>query len=246
MTRGILLGFLLLCGCVSTWRAPDEFTFVPVNAGEFEIATFQKITDPTTPIHIYIEGDGHAFNGRGMPTSDPTPHGTFMRDMAISDTAPNVVYIARPCQFIMSPTCHRTDWTTGRFSGRIVDAIGRVVADVAATRPIILIGYSGGAMVSGLVITRRPDLDVRKWITIAGVLNHADWTEYFGDAPLTESLNMTELPPVPQLHYVGAMDDTVPPELTYRMADYADIVVVPNATHGDFGELVLDFAYNPK
>ena len=135
MLRYAILSVFLLCGCVSGWVAPDDFVYMPIHAGGYEIASWQKITDDSSVIHIYLEGDGHAFDGRGVPTRDPTPHGTFMRDLAMSDTAPNVVYIARPCQFIMSPTCHRTDWTTGRFSGRIVDAIGRVVADGAATRP---------------------------------------------------------------------------------------------------------------
>ena len=241
MLRYAILSVFLLCGCVSGWVAPDDFVYMPIHAGGYEIASWQKITDDSSVIHIYLEGDGRAFDGRGVPTRDPTPHGTFMRDLAMSDTAPNVVYIARPCQFIMSDICRVSDWTDGRFSPQIIDAMANAIRYVAPARPVVLIGYSGGAMVSGLVILQNSDIDVRQWITIAGVLNHTEWSEYFGDAPLDKSLDMTVLPDVPQIHYVGTDDDTVPYELTTRIADYDDIIVVPNATHGDFGNLQIDF-----
>ena len=234
---------LVLCGCSFGWRAPDEFVYVPITAGEFEIATWRQMTDAAAPIHIYIEGDGHAFNGRGMPTSDPTPRGTFMRDMAAADSGANVVYMARPCQYIMSPSCDQSDWTDGRFSAKIIDSVADAIIQIAGRRPVVLIGYSGGAMVSGLVIKTHPEINVAQWITIAGVLNHTDWTGHFGDSPLTKSMDMTELPDVPQTHYVGSDDDVVPPQLTQRMVPETDIVIIPGATHDDFGNLTLDFLY---
>ena len=68
---------LLLCGCMSTWVAPVEFIQQSITAPDFEIFTYQKTASNTQPIHIYIEGDGHAFDARGIPTHDPTPHNTF-------------------------------------------------------------------------------------------------------------------------------------------------------------------------
>ena len=220
---------------------PYSFTYIPVQAGEFEIATWQQITSAAEPIHIYIEGDGYAFDKHGQPTRNPTPRKTLVRNLAARDTASNVVYMARPCQYIKSPNCDVSDWTNGRFSKEIIDSMHTAIKDIAKGRPVILIGYSGGAMISGLVIYKYNDLNVKKWITIAGVLNHADWTEYFGDTPLDKSLNLRNLPSIPQTHYIADGDKVVPNELTKKWAKESDIVLIDNARHDSFPGLKIDF-----
>lgn len=240
MGRGIWLS-LLLFGCAGTWHAPLEFTFVPITAGEFEIASYQKVTDSASPVHIYIEGDGHAFDNRGRPTHNPTPRSSLVRNMATHDDAPNVVYLGRPCQYIMSDACTVTDWTTGRFSSSVIDSMAVAIRSVARGRPIVLIGYSGGALISGLVIKQNPDLDVQKWITVAGVLNHSEWTEYFDDTPLSQSLSLGALPHVSQLHYVADNDKIVPNHLSKKWTGGKNLVTVYDATHTDFSELEIDF-----
>ena len=150
--------------------------------------------------------------------------------------------MARPCQFIMSPACSETYWTDGRFSAAVLNSMSQAVTQVAAGRPIVLVGYSGGAMVGGLIMKRNPALPVKKWITIAGVLNHADWTEYFGDAPLLRSLSPNHIPAVHALHYVGEKDETVPIELSRKwIEDESQMIIVPNAGHEDFENLDIDF-----
>ena len=235
---------LFLSGCAgANWRAPADFMPITINAGNFEIATLQKTTNQSDPIHIYLEGDGHAFDGRGVPTRDPTPRGTFLRKLATSDASANVVYMARPCQYIMSPACDVSDWTDGRFSPQVIESAATAIKQIAGTRPIILVGYSGGALLSGLVIEKYPELNVKKWITIAGVLNHSDWTDFFGDSPLTHSINLNVLPRVHQLHYAAENDKTVPNSLTMQWTGGADTIIIPNATHDDFEDLILDFSY---
>ena len=241
--RGLFFALFLLSGCVSQWRAPYEMIYVPVQTATYEIATWQKMTNSDNPVHIYIEGDGHAFRASGAPTSDPTPRGMFMRDLAASDKSPNVAYVARPCQFIMSSMCAQTDWTDGRFSPQVIDALSATVKTIAKNRPVVLIGYSGGAMATGLIIKNYPEINVVKWITIAGVLNHVEWTNFFGDSPLSSSLNMDELPHVPQRHYAAQNDKVVPISLTRKWAAEKDIVIVPNTTHENMGMWKLDFSY---
>lgn len=229
---------LFLGACAVTWIPDAEFAFVPVAVGGYEIATYQKTGDTNSPIHIYIEGDGHAFDAYGMPTDDPTPRGTMMRDLAMRDSAANVAYIARPCQFIMSQSCNESDWTDGRFSEKIIDAMSSVVRRVAGARPIVLVGYSGGAMVSGLIIARNPKLKVQEWVTIGGVLNHHDWTEHFGDAPLARSLDLEKTPNVPARHFVGTRDRVVPMELTRRaVGNSGRIIEISGAGHTDFADV---------
>ena len=247
MRKGILsLLLLFLCGCALPWRVPDDVVYVPLDMGDYQIATYQRITDPNAPVRIYIEGDGNAFDGRGHPTTDPTPRGKFVRDMMAYDPSSNVVYMARPCQYIMTPACSQTDWTDGRFSARMVDTMADAIRRVAAGRPVILIGYSGGAMISGLVINRNPDLDVQRWITIAGVLNHGDWTRHFGDVPLSQSLDLDRLPRVSQTHYVARDDDVVPNELSRKWVGEKNLIYVPDARHSYFPVENLSFGLLTK
>lgn len=244
MKKRICFFILALTGCVADKNVFDDFIYSPVATKYFEIATWQKLTNSCSPVHMYIEGDGNAFDVYGYPTTDPTPKGRFVRELATSDNAENVVYMARPCQFICSENCNQRDWTGGRFSEKVIDSMAEAIRKVAKGREIILIGYSGGALLSGLIIQNNEDLMVKKWVTIAGVLNHSAWTEYFNDSPLSDSIDLDELPNVPQLHYVAEYDMVVPLELTYRFANMDDIIVVQGATHGNFGDLKLDLYTN--
>lgn len=237
----LLLVSLLLVGCAGAWAPPDEFEYRAVAAGNYEIATYQKITDKNAPVHIYIEGDGHAFNAYGAPTRDPTPRGKMMRNLAVRDLVANVVYMARPCQFIMSPACGDADWTDGRFSVKLVDAMAGAIKTVAAGRPVVLVGYSGGGLISGIIINRHPEIRVKKWVTIAGVPNHTAWTRYFGDDPLTKSLDLEKLPNVPAIHYIGARDRVVPQELSRKFWPAEQIVEIHGAGHTGFENLDIDF-----
>ncbi len=238
MKRVVLLS-LLLFGCAPAWHAPSDFIYAPMESGKYTLFTYQRLSDTTSPIHIYIEGDGNSFNARGVPTSDPTPNGTLVRDLATRDKSPNVVYLARPCQYVMSSTCTRTDWTDGRFSPGIIESMTHAIATLAQKRPIVLIGYSGGAMISGIIINQNPDLNISKWITIAGVLNHHDWTRFFGDAPLTKSVDMSHLPNVPQTHYIVARDRVVPNLLSRKWTGNKNLVVIQNAKHDKIPEINL-------
>lgn len=239
MKRLILFLFVFICACAPAWHAPSDFISVPINAGKYTITTYQRITDNISPIHIYVEGDGNSFDAHGHPTSNPTPRGMLMRHLAMRDPSANVVYMARPCQYIMSNACTRSDWTIGRFSSDIVDSVATAIKDIAANRPVVLIGYSGGAMITGLVINKNPDIDVREWITIAGVLNHAEWTECFGDIPLSSSLNLDELPRVAQRHYIARADRVVPNKLSQKWLAGQTVHIIDGATHSDFPNLEL-------
>ena len=237
--------FVLFCsvlyGCATQYTMPAFYEYKPISSGEQTIATWQKISNNNQPIHIYIEGDGHAFYTNGRPTADPTPHDSFVRNLVANDSYQNVVYIARPCQFINDSNCNVSYWTNGRFSKTNIDSIAKTIKQIAGTRPVILIGYSGGALISGLVIKQNKDIKIKKWITIAGVLNHHDWTEYFGDAPLDKSLDMNSLPNVPQIHYVGNKDSIVPITLSQKWIPTDKLKIVPNATHNNFPDLKIDF-----
>lgn len=237
-----ILAIMILGGCASAvWIAPPDITSNIIDTGKYRLQTYSRISDTTSPIHIYIEGDGNSFDAYGHPTSDPTPRGTLLRDMMTQDTAANVAYIARPCQYIMSEQCTLTDWTTGRFAPAIIESVANAIQKIAQNRDIILIGYSGGALISGLIINQYPQINIKQWITIAGVLNHHDWTEYFGDVPLTESADLTALPDIPQIHYIAPRDSVVPNSLSKKWTRGKSLISVPNARHHKFPNFEINF-----
>lgn len=240
------VGLFVLCICcvgcnTGMINMPDNFVYVPLNAHGYDIATWQKISDDSTPIRIYIEGDGRAFDAYGAPTRNPTPHSDVVRKMAMRDAFPNVVYIARPCQYIMSDICSVSDWTSGRFSPQIISAMSDAIGQIAENRPVILIGYSGGAMLSGLIIAQNTDLNISQWITVAGVLNHSDWSNYFGDTALSDSANLNTLPRISQCHFAAESDNVVPYMLSKKWT-HDNVTVIPKTRHNDLRDFVPNCA----
>lgn len=160
-----------------------------------------------------------------------------MRELAGDDPSPNVAYLGRPCQYLQTSSCSEKDWTSGRFSEQIITSMDNAVGQLmkkAKTNQVILIGFSGGAQVAGLVAVRHPER-IKKLITIAGVLDHEAWTTYHGDMPLNESLNLGDKKEVLQtlnrVHYAGGKDNVVPVSLLQEF-DPDFVVVVPKAGHG--------------
>ncbi|MBP5344316.1 MAG: hypothetical protein J6Y85_04525 [Alphaproteobacteria bacterium] len=241
MKKLFLLSFLL-CGCHSL-VIPDSFQYQKIQTDYYKLASWQKITDTRSPIRIYLEGDGYAFNYAGQPTNNPTPRGTFLRKIAFNDPNSNVVYLARPCQYITDSLCTQKDWTTGRFSEHIIDSILQAIQIISKKQPVILIGYSGGALLSGLVINKNSTIPIQKWITLAGVLNHTKWTQNLHLPPLTDSADLNKLPSVPQLHLIGDKDQVVPYPLTKTLVDEKNLIIIPNATHDTGYENYLPQVY---
>ena len=242
MKKSIFLLLYLLGGCQGI-EVPDSFTYQEIKTPSYTLASWQKITDTTAPIRIYIEGDGHAFNYAGQPSPNPTPRSPFLRQIAFQDPNPNVVYLARPCQYVKDPVCTPTDWTNGRFSKEIVRSSTQAIESFTKDRPLILIGYSGGALLSGLVIEQNPDLNVQKWITIAGLLNHTKWTNKLNLLPLDKSMDLNKLPHLPQKHYFGEKDKTIPADLYTDTISPDSFVIVKGATHDAGFQAILPLLY---
>lgn len=226
----------ILTACATTVRTPDDFITRDISTSYFTLRTIVRDSVKNAPVNVYIEGDGYSFNMRGRPTADPTPRSAFMRGLAFNDIAPNVAYVARPCQYVADSKCVQSDWTTARFSKRAVDSTADAIRQIAVGRDVILIGFSGGAQIAGLVAVLHPDIHVKKLITIAGNLDHAKWTRENNLMPLSDSLDLNDYRnaylKIPQMHYVGENDEVVSPHLTRDfVGDDLRITIVPNAGH---------------
>lgn len=234
LSTGLVLLFLII-GC-SSLEVPSAYQFRIVKTRNFELASWQKLSNPTLPVKIYIEGDGYAFNAHGLPSRDPTPKGTMMRELAFGDPSPNVVYLARPCQYVKSEICSQRHWTTARFAPEILNAEYEAVKQIAGKQEIILIGFSGGAQIAGFLAAAKPGLNIKKVITIAGNLDHLAWTQFHHLPPLNESLNLEsyrwQFADVPQIHYAGSEDKIMPPVLIRNfVGGTAPVIIVDGAEH---------------
>lgn len=232
-----LITLLFLTGC-TTIRVPAVFVYKEVETRDFTFASWQKVTNPAASYKIYIEGDGYAFNARGKATQDPSPRGTLVRELAFGDNSLNVIYLARPCQYIKSPICSKRHWTTARFAPEVINAEYEAIKNIVGNNSVILVGFSGGAQVAGLVATAKPGLNVKKIITIAGNLDHLAWTQYHNLPPLNESMNLEsyrqQFAKIPQIHYVGSNDEVMPPILAHEFVEKDDLIIeVDGASHNE-------------
>jgi len=170
---------------------------------------------------VFIEGDGVAYVSRYQRAYDPTPEQPVALDLAARHGAPNILYLARPCQYSdgrNGRNCDSAYWTSHRFAPEVIAAMNEALDQYVrrnGAREITLYGYSGGALVALLLAGQRQDITAV--VTIAGVLDHQAWTSHFDVAPLEGSRNSLEvaaaLRRLPQRHFVGGRDKQVPPAL---------------------------------
>ena len=225
----------MLCGCQSI-AVPPDFEYNEIQTSTFKLALWQKITQPNLPYKFYLEGDGAAFRADGSVSHNPTPRGVTLRQIAYGDTYPNVIYLARPCQYVNDTLCEPKYWSTARFSDEVIRAEYEAIKAVSTTNPVTLIGFSGGAQVAGLLAVKYPDVKLQKLVTIAGNLDVKSWTDYHRIAPLSLSDDLAkyriEYAKFNQVHYVGLQDENIVPQITENfVTDKTKIKYIKKASH---------------
>lgn len=211
----------------------------------FIIATWSRITPPVTSLRVYIEGDGFAWKSRTQPSDNPTPRNPIGLALAASDINENVLYLARPCQFIAPPlsdNCSVNWWTNDRFSPVVISAMNEAISLFVKRYPgvkIDLVGYSGGGNIAALLAARRTD--VRSLRTVAGNLDvaYVNAQHHVSAMPGAVSAidNASALRILPQIHFSGNADKTVTPVVARRFQQAVGgncirVEVVSGMTHG--------------
>ncbi len=237
MKKYLLLFCVGLSACASI-DVPKSFIYREIQTSTFKIATWQKVENVDAPFKIYIEGDGYAFRANGMVSSNPTPRSFMIRELAFTDSHPNVIYMARPCQFAKDNKCEPKYWSNARFSKETVQAEYEAVRQIAGSRPLIIVGFSGGAQIAGLMAVKYDDLHIEKLVTVAGNLDVKAWTDYhhLPELNLSEDLRnyQAQYADFKQKHYIGTADDNIIPHITEKfVADKNAIVYVQGATHNN-------------
>lgn len=222
-----------------------NFQAYDVRGGAFVLRIFSRVNDPGAPLRVYIEGDGLAWLSRTRISPDPTPDDPIGLRLAAADRSPNVVYVARPCQYLgrkINPRCDERYWTSHRFAPEVIDSVGNVIDEVKARsklKRVELVGFSGGAAVASLAAAGR--VDVSNLRTVAGNLDHVILNRKKGVTPLIGSLNpadvASKLADLPQVHFLGGDDGVIEPYVAESFVRHAGkqtcirLINVPGASH---------------
>jgi hypothetical protein len=217
---------------------------IEIPSNGFVLTSFQRLKNTNSPIRIYIEGDGFAWITRTQASNDPTPKNALALKLALQDTSPNVIYLARPCQYSLdkSPKCNASHWTDARFSPEILSLMNDGLDAINSAHPqqsFELVGYSGGAAIALMLAAGRNDIvSVR---TVAGnlspsLVNHLHKVSEMPNAvdPIAMSHKTAS---IPQRHFYG-IDDKIVPKLiteTYLKSikdkHCVQIIAVENTSH---------------
>ena len=241
---------VVLSGCKTVTYGRNPATFadlyhfhkILVKGDDFWVTTYQKIEDINQPFVFYIEGDGAAFNGKYRISHDPTPKSQMLIKLAAMDKRPNVVYVARPCQYTpmhLNPKCSNQYWTNKRLSDDSVQSINEVINSINNKQKFSLVGFSGGGGIAVLVAARNNK--VKDIITIAGNLDIQLFTNYHNVTPMIGSLNpidyVDKVKNIPQLHLSGGKDKIIPPFIADKFVQNASSICVKQEIYEDVSHL---------
>lgn len=238
--RNIILILLagLLAGCIASPRENADriassagLSRHDIETSLFTLTAYTRISQKGQPLHVYIEGDGMAWVSRSQPSSDPTPHHPLALILAAQDPAPNVAYLARPCQFTppeRNPHCRVAWWTGKRFAPEVIDSLSQAIDQIKVrshSSTLVLIGYSGGGAVAALLAEQRNDIQSLR--TVAGYLDVAWVNQQHNVSAMPESLNPIDnarrLAHLPQIHFSGEDDKIISPEVAKRFVNQTGI-----------------------
>lgn len=217
-----------------------------IKTTNFYLLTYFKITDSNSALHVYVEGDGFAWKNRYLVSENPTPKNPLALRLATNDKNPNVLYIARPCQYVdfkIDKMCEEKFWTNARFAKSVIDSTNEVITKFEKDnkiKKVNLFGYSGGGGVVVLVASQRND--VASITTLGGNLNHKKLMELQEVSPLDESMDaidvIEKVKNIPQFHLIGAKDETVLPEIVIDFVKKVNLAggnakfkIIDNANH---------------
>lgn len=189
------------------------------------------------PLHVYLTGDGRPYIYPRVVSADPTPRHPVVPGLLALDPAPSIL-LGRPCYhgYASKPPCSERLWTDERYGVKVVSSMGAALARTAPKdREIVLIGFSGGGALAVLLAQRIPNAIAV--VTLAGNLDIHAWADSHDYQRLDGSLNPVgqQRPPRDLLliHYAGARDDQVPPDLLRRAVRRigGELTVLHDTTH---------------
>ena len=252
----ILTIALLSSGCVSklspkvrqytadTVAQSGNLVQQKIATDDFLLTTYQRFdsTADNKQMVVYIEGDGMAWISRDQLSSNPTPVQPIALKLASIDTNDNVLYIARPCQYLWPQKMNRCSsryWSDKRGSEEVILSINQAISIVKQKQNISsirLIGYSGGGGIAALIADRRAD--VNEFVSVSGNLNYKLFTQTHNLSPMNGSIDpitvANQIGLIPQIHYVGADDKIIPRQIALSFSD--KVKVINDVSHDNWSD----------
>ena len=200
----------------------DKFTKNVYATTLFNIYSLEKIKNDNKLI-VYIEGDGLSWVDRFTISSNPTPTDPLAFKMALIDEGENIIYLARPCQYEWNNQCNKEIWTISQYSSTILNSYKDIITHLSKTyKEIHLVGYSGGAGIA-MYLGSIGNKNIKSIRTIAGNINHNELSKILKISRLNKSVNFysieKKIKKIPQVHYYGLKDKTVPKKLQISYAE---------------------------
>jgi hypothetical protein len=242
----LLLILLLSSGCVSklspkvrqhtadTVAQSGNLVQQKIATDDFLLTTYQRFdsTADNKQMVVYIEGDGMAWISRDQLSSNPTPVQPVALKLASIDTNTNVLYIARPCQYLWPQKMNRCSsryWSDKRGSEEVISSINQAISIVKQKQNISsirLIGYSGGGGIAALIADKRAD--VSEFVSVSGNLNYKLFTRTHNLSPMNGSIDpitvANQIDSISQIHYVGADDKIIPKQIALSFSDKVKVI----------------------
>ena len=182
----------------------------------FAIYSLQKINN-NEEVVVYIEGDGLSWIDRFTPSSDPTPKNPLAFKLAKLDPHQNIIYLARPCQYVQKNRCQKEVWTKFQYSNEIMDNYLNILKELQNNHSNVhLVGYSGGSVIA-MYLASIEELNIKSVRTVAGNIKPDEFTQLLNISPYRSSLNLNAIEnnirSVSQSHFYGVKDKVIPKEL---------------------------------
>lgn len=148
-----------------------------IASGPFSLTVYERVREKGGTANIYIEGNG---TGRALNerlNKDMSPSNPVGLHLAAFDHAPNVIYMARPCQYSGLTDGRDCDDKSnmnapGLYSETAIKAMNDALNDIKnryALKGFNLIGYDGGAAVAVILSAGRDDVMTLR--TVGGQLD---------------------------------------------------------------------------
>lgn len=192
---------------------------------------------------VFIEGDGFSWVTKNQSSTNPTPFNPLLLKIAINLNKENSVYLSRPCQNTFDENfknCSKEYWTSKIYSDEIINSMNSAINKIKLKHKaenIILVGYSGGGVISLILASLRND--IKEVITIASNIELEKWASYHKISKIN-SINpgkLHTLSKIKQNHFVGGKDNIVPPFIVneyknnFKEKNNINIITIDDFTH---------------
>lgn len=217
-----------------------------VPAGDFVLKARERVYQRNQTATLYIEGDGYTHISATKVSDDPTPVDPVALRLAAQDGEPNVIWLARPCQYNKKMAdgkdCSATYWTEKRFAPEVIEGYNTALNNIKAEYGIPnfnIVGYDGGAAIAVILASQRADiLSLR---TVAGNLDPKTTAELnkvlYSEGSLTPVDFASGVSNLPQRHFIGKLDQVIPSAVANSFAQSSgngpcmNLTMVENADH---------------